>query len=162
MSFTRFTVFALAVTLLATGCQKTPAKSENANNQLEKINTLTVKGTVLAIEFANTEETRRQGLSGRKELAENNGMLFDFRNTGQTRPGFWMKDMQFDLDMIWIQDSRVVEITKNVPKPNPGTVLSNLPTYAPSTNIDMVLEVNAGWTDRHAIKTGDAIQLNLE
>lgn len=93
------------------------------------------------------------GLSGRQGLNADQGMLFDFKSS--QRPGFWMKDMNFDLDFIWISQNKIIGFTQNVPRP--AAADSNLPVYYPSGNIDMVLEVNSGWVEKNGVKAGDLV-----
>jgi uncharacterized membrane protein (UPF0127 family) len=85
-------------------------------------------------------------------------MLFDFGSETEAMPRFWMKDMRFDLDIVWIKDNKIIGIAKNIPKPAAGTADEKLPTYSPPSPIDQVLEVNAGWTDKYKIKTGDEVR----
>ncbi len=118
---------------------------------------LQVGSTNLLIELADTPQKQASGLSNRPLLENNQGMLFDFRNTKTTRPIFWMKDMLFDLDILWIKNLTVVEITKNVPAPNDITTEANLIRYTPQTDSDMVLEVRSGWSEENKIKVGDKI-----
>jgi uncharacterized protein len=123
-------------------------------------NTLITVGThSLTVEVVNNDATRAQGLSGRERLQDDQGMLFDMRNTNIDRPSFWMKDMRFGLDLIWIKNNRVVGITKNVPAPTENTSTTSLPTYPPPAPVDMVLEVNAGWAEIHNLKVGDAVEI---
>ena len=58
---------------------------------------------------------------------------------------FWMKNMHFPLDILWIgPDCTLVDFSRNVPPPTPGTQNSDLERYRPSAEIQHVLEVNAG------------------
>ena len=75
-------------------------------------------------------------------------------------PPFWMKDMKFAIDIIWINDSEIVQIDKNVQPPAPNTVDEDLLLYIPSQPIDYVLEVNANFTEENNIKVGDSIDLS--
>ncbi|MBU0576044.1 DUF192 domain-containing protein [Patescibacteria group bacterium] len=93
------------------------------------------------LEVVNTPQSITQGLGGRDELGVE-GMLFVFGQ--ELMPAFWMKEMRFDLDLVWIKDMRVVEITERVPAPIEGVSATQLPTYSPSQSVDMVLEVKAG------------------
>jgi uncharacterized membrane protein (UPF0127 family) len=68
-----------------------------------------------------------------------------------------MKDMLFNLDLIWIKNGLVVDITKNALAPEVNTKLNELPLYKPNSDIDMVLEVNSGWTDKNNIRIGDQL-----
>ncbi len=81
-------------------------------------------------------------------------MLFDFTNTNVSRPSFWMKDMKFDIDIIWIYNDRIVDLTEDVPTTYNNV---NLPSYSPRTDITHVLEVPAGWITRHGIGIGEKI-----
>ncbi|MBI3232412.1 MAG: DUF192 domain-containing protein [Candidatus Doudnabacteria bacterium] len=108
------------------------------------------------VEVANTNEKKTQGLSGRKKLTDNQGMLFDFARINNARPGFWMKEMNFDLDLVWIKDEKIIGITPDVPRPSsPG---DKLPLYYPPAPIDAVLEVNAGWSEKNKIEVGDEVR----
>jgi uncharacterized membrane protein (UPF0127 family) len=87
-------------------------------------------------------------------------MLFDFGDNAEVRPGFWMPDMNFNLDFIWIDQNQVVGITPNVPKPSsPDAATSTLPIYYPPSPVNWVVEVNAGWAEANKIKTGDEVKL---
>lgn len=105
------------------------------------------------IEVANNNVTRTKGLSGRESLGENEGMLFIFEKPDTH--SFWMKGMNFPLDIIWISDGQVVEISENLPP----AALPNLTVYSPHQPVNMVLEVNAGAARDKGIKAGDSIEL---
>ena len=60
----------------------------------------------LSVEVADTQASRELGLSGREKMGDDEGILFVFDTPG--RYGFWMKDMQFPLDIIWINQNGVV------------------------------------------------------
>ena len=107
-------------------------------------------------QVADDAAERAQGLSGRPRLARNAGMYFVLPDT-TTR--FWMKGMRFPLDMLWIRDDRVVDVTARAPKPRPGTAESRLPLYSSSRPADRVLEVNAGWAKRNGVQVGDSVRL---
>jgi uncharacterized membrane protein (UPF0127 family) len=116
---------------------------------------LRVGNSAFAVEIADTLRTRAQGLSGRESLGENSGMLFVFQIP--LSYSFWMKDMRFPLDMVWIRKGTVIGATENVPLPS-GGVLS-LPTYSPPGIIDQVLEINAGVFKKFDLKIGDSVIL---
>ncbi|MBX4206103.1 DUF192 domain-containing protein, partial [Candidatus Microgenomates bacterium] len=110
----------------------------------------------LSIVVANDAAKRKKGLSGYTNLPENEGMLFIFDEKDYGQKIFWMKDMAISIDIIWIQNGRIVQIDKNVPA-EPGVSDQNLKRYTYPGNIDQVLEVTSGWSDRHNIKVGDSI-----
>ena len=117
---------------------------------------VTVEDTSFVVELAVTPAERNQGLSGHPPLADNEGMLFVFEN--EAKWIFWMKEMLFPLDMVWI-DARcnVVDITENAPKPDPEQALEDLPRFFPKTLAQYVLEVNAGTAQRTGITIGDRV-----
>lgn len=102
---------------------------------------LTIGAHTLTVEVADTTFTRMRGLSNRESLLSGCGMLFVFPAKG--RYGFWMKDMRFPLDLVWIADGSVVGVTANVPPPIDRGV-SGFRTYYPPAGVDQVLELNAG------------------
>lgn len=106
-------------------------------------------------ELAVTVEEKAKGLSGREKLAEDTGMIFVFDPA--EKPTFWMKEMKFNIDIIWIHRGKVVDISPNLPAPLPSTPLDDLPRYAPKSIVDYVLEVNAGAAD--SIKIGDIVEV---
>jgi uncharacterized membrane protein (UPF0127 family) len=103
-------------------------------------------GVVKAM-IADTDASRRQGLSDKPSLPEDAGMLFVFDVPGQY--GFWMKDMTFPLDMVWIgADKTVVSVSKDL---SPDTYPE---VFNPPVPISYVLEINAGSADRLGIIPG--------
>jgi hypothetical protein len=118
---------------------------------------LSIDSAKFNIEVASTSMEQTRGLSYRASLGENDGMLFIF-NTGSVQT-FWMKDMNFPLDMIWISGNIVDGFAQNVPTPASGTPLWSLPIYASPANIDKVLEVNAGTVAKYNIKVGDSVTI---
>lgn len=73
---------------------------------------VTIGSKKYTVKIAETPSDRARGLSGREKLNADEGMLFIFPEDG-IYP-FWMKDMRFAIDIIWIDASwNVVAITKN-------------------------------------------------
>lgn len=122
-----------------------------------KTSDITIGNTAIKVEVADTPAVRAKGLGGRDKLAADFGMLFIFEKPG--RYPFWMKGLNFPLDFIYIKDSKVVDMIKNVPNPPPGEKDQNLLIYMPNQEVDMVLEVNAGFIDAHNIKVGDQVKV---
>ena len=110
------------------------------------------------VEIADTLDKRAKGLSGRNSMDAGYGMLFVF-DAKDTPPVFWMKDMRFPLDFIWISADKIVKIDKNVLNPGAGTPDAELLRYSAPVPVDYVLEVNAGFTDKNNIKVGDPVNL---
>ena len=138
----------LTILLLPAGWFIIQKLSENsATFQIQKIK---INGIPVEVELADTLEKRVRGLSGRADLSENRGMLFIYDT-----PGFyeiWMKDMEFPVDIIWIdKNGKIIDITKNVkPESFPKTFTSSGPAK-------YILEVNAGFSDKNNLKVGDLV-----
>jgi uncharacterized membrane protein (UPF0127 family) len=115
---------------------------------------ITLGSQELVVELAQTPAQWEKGLSGRNTLEGIDGMLFLFPH--YHIPLFWMKDTVIPLDMIWIKNNQVFEITPNV-QPNSS---ATPPTYSPSQAVDTVLEVPAGWSKANNIQTGDMLTIN--
>lgn len=107
-----------------------------------------------SVEIAETDEEKRVGLSEHESLAEENGMLFVFEQ--ETRPGFWMKDMDFSLDIIWINsDLEIVGIEKNLEPCSKN----NCPVIYSEENVKYVLETSAGLSDLYDFEKGDTVEI---
>ena len=100
-----------------------------------------------------------KGLSDKKDLGKYDGMLFVFPQSG--RHTMVMRDMNFSLDILWIQDSIIVEIIKDI-KPQPNTANSALKQYYSIKDANRVFEVESGYVDKNNIKVGDSIVLMKE
>lgn len=119
---------------------------------------LKVGNKIIKTEVVKSQAAMAQGLSGRQSMTDQQGMLFDFSGSGKTRPGFWMKDMKFNLDFIWIKNKKIIGITDDVPVSCQLSAANcQLPVYYPPSTVDMVLEVNAGWSEKYGIKVNDEI-----
>lgn len=117
---------------------------------------LLIEDQRLWVEVVTTPESITQGLSDRTEIGNgtpSQGMLFILPERRQ--PSFWMKNMHFDLDMIWIKDNQIVAITPNVP--HPAAPQDYLATYSPNQAVDMVLELPAGAASTWKLQAGHQI-----
>ena len=105
--------------------------------------TVSVGGATFSVELAVTSDEQQQGLSDRPSMDPGAGMLFVYDSPKGVV--FWMKNMHFPLDILWIgADCTLVDFSRNVPPPAPGTESSDLERYRPGADIQYVLEVNAG------------------
>ncbi len=114
--------------------------------------TLTINGIEIKAQLAKTQSQIQKGLGGQNKLLEKEGMLFVMPS--YNRYSFWMKDMKFPLDIIWLDKDRIADITKNIPVENNN----HLTIYQPTTPVNLVLEVNAGFSDKYKIKVGDKVK----
>ena len=108
-------------------------------------------------EIADSDFKRTQGLMFREYMKENRAMLFVFDQ--EDRYSFWMKNMRFPLDIIWIsEDKRVAQIRTDV-KPCVSSGICE--SLMPSKRAKYALEVNAGFVNRHEIKIGGEVKFSL-
>ncbi|KKQ96189.1 MAG: hypothetical protein UT23_C0038G0001 [Candidatus Woesebacteria bacterium GW2011_GWA1_39_12] len=142
----------VAIFLLVTGLIVQRISQTSKNNQGKE---LAIGNVKIQIEVARTPEEKNQGLSGRQSLAEGSGMLFIFEEN--SRPNFWMKDMRFAIDIIWINDGKVVQIDRAIPPPELGTKDGDLELYRSNQPIDLVLEVPSGFSDKNQIEVGGVV-----
>lgn len=117
----------------------------------------TVDLTALHLEIVDTYEARLHGLSDRESLDAQAGMLFLFE--GPSIYPFWMKDMHFPLDIIWINGDRVVEIT-TLPPPDRDHPIPA--THVPTRRADKVLEINAGKAKELGLQNGVRVILSKQ
>lgn len=128
----------------------------NFPNRDIKLVPISIGSQKLLVEVANTPATITKGLGERDQIGSD-GMLFvlDRREI----PMFWMKGMRFDLDFVWIDTDRVVDITAGV-KAQPGAPDQQLATYQPKEQSNYVLELPAGEIARRGIHIGDQFTLD--
>ena len=113
-----------------------------------------VNGQYLVLEVARTPRDRERGLSGRGPLSVNEGMMFVFEAPG-TYP-FWMKGMQFPIDIVWVERNRVVGFEERVP-PQLGARDEELRIYYPPAPVQKVLELAAGRAGLLRLRSGDRV-----
>jgi len=124
-------------------------------------------GAVVSLEIADTEPKRQRGLMFREKLAEDEGMLFVFEQSGEYP--FWMQNCRIALDIIWLDEKfRIVSIAESVPPCRmpgcePPCSSMQCPSYppAPGTSAKYVVEVAAGFAKRHAVKTSQILAVQL-
>ncbi|KKT82583.1 MAG: hypothetical protein A3B99_03250 [Candidatus Yanofskybacteria bacterium RIFCSPHIGHO2_02_FULL_44_12b] len=145
MTVKKISLIAAAIVLLFFVLKS--SDTDQANEQK-----ITIGRAGLRVETADTASERQKGLSGRNSLGDEWGMLFIFPYP-QT-PGFWMKDMKFPLDIIWIgPDKSVMDIARNISSETFPAI------FRPPGPVLYVLEVNAGWAAKNNISPGDKMEL---
>ncbi len=120
------------------------------NIKVEDIQYVKIAEQKIKVDLALTSENRARGLSGRTILKEDEGMLFVFENVDKYK--FWMKEMNFPIDIIWIDENqKVVYIQKNAsPESYPET-------FGGEQNSKYVLELVSGFSDKYNLKEGDKV-----
>ncbi len=107
---------------------------------------------VVSVEVAQSATDQQRGLMGREGLSDGSGMLFIFDSEAQHN--FWMKNVNFPIDIIWIDsDFRIVDITMGaVP-----CVVEPCPFYSPGVPARYVLEVPSGFASENGVEFGDVV-----
>lgn len=107
-------------------------------------------GTQMAVEISADPVTQAKGLSGRQCIANDWGMLFSFKDSDIRQ--FWMKDMNFPIDIVWIDDNfQVVGVETNV---SPDTYPQ---TFASPSPVKFVLETGANQAEDLGLVTGATV-----
>lgn len=139
-----------AVIFFGAGCNRVSA--------LRNDGTVHLAGKKIIVQTARTEQEQQIGLSSFASIDENHGMLFPI--IPARRLVFWMKDMKFSIDIVWIKNGQVIDLSLNA-VPEPGKADDQLKLYMPGSDVDAVLELQAGWAEKHGIKIGDNITFEL-
>ena len=141
----------LALGALLAACSRTSAPSAPS---------IKIRSDVIRVDVARTPEERARGLGGRASLAPGAGMAFPFDEPG--RPAFWMAGMYFDIDIVWIRGTRVVDLSERLPHPPPeiDPATAGLPEYRPREPADLVLEVSAGTVHAMGWERGDSVEVS--
>ncbi len=113
-----------------------------------KIGALTIP-----VEIANTPETLEKGLSGRFHLPKRQGLLFVFPVAGEY--SFWMPNMNFPIDLIWINSNRKIVGFEEFMQPE--TDLKKPQYYGPPEPVAYVLELNAGFVKKYGLTAGQEV-----
>jgi len=113
------------------------------------------KDIPLSIEIADNDSLRQKGLSGRRTLDWDQGMLFVFPNSAPR--SFWMIDCHFDIDVAYLDRNGTVRdiVSMHI---QPGVPMDQLQQYPSATgDIAYALETNRGWFEAHGIRPGDVL-----
>ena len=121
--------------------------------------TVKIDGIVLEVQIADTDPRRARGLMFQEQLPLDEGMLLVFDDANKR--SIWMLNMQFPLDVIWIDDnSKVVFIEKNVPPCKTALETVTCPSYkGGSKDAKYVLEVTAGFVEEFKITTESTLEI---
>ncbi len=160
-------IFEIVTVILLIGCicifthelkresTNTTSKSMLIENQFRKEGELTFFKSdgkpiiTIDVEIADNDEERVTGLMLRNQLQEKQGMLFIFEV--EHIASFWMKNTLLPLDMIFVNRfNQIVTIHEH-------TVPLSEKTYQSTEPVLIVIEVNAGFSDKYGIKVGDKI-----
>ncbi len=143
----------LKQSLIGQPTQSIPNSSYSPQNSTTP--SVAVGNTLIPVEVTRDYASIQKGLSGRPYLDQNSGMLFIFPKASIY--SFWMPDMNFPIDILWINNGRVVDTDENM-----SNVFdpANPRYYRPSSPAQFVLEINAGFIRRNNIRIGDPVIFN--
>lgn len=128
-----------------------------SNNGYRQVN-VTVNGVKLVTDVAATSDQRSKGLSIKDTLNENEAMLFVF-SEGREH-SFWMKNMKFPIDIIWISEHHEVVHVEHSLKPCEPD--SFCPTHKPDRNSLYVLETVAGFAQKYNVTENTYVEFSLD
>lgn len=112
------------------------------------------KDNCFEVELALTSKQKEKGLMFRKDLSRDKGMLFVYNN--EIISSFWMKNVNFPLDIIWISENKeVVFISKNTLP----CLTENCPSIKPTEKAKYVLEIKGGISEEIGLKVGDKLEI---
>ncbi|MBI2474231.1 MAG: DUF192 domain-containing protein [Candidatus Taylorbacteria bacterium] len=125
----------------------------SSDQALSTIGTVKINDSEIRVEVAMTGAETARGLGGRSSLLEGKGMWFVFPKPELY--GFWMKDMNFPIDIIWFdENANIVAIRSNVrPETYPEV-------FYPSVKALYVLEVPAHFAEKHGFNIGDSAEIH--
>lgn len=127
---------------------------QNIGQEKLRSEALNINQRIINVELAENERQWYQGLSGRDNLCADCGMYFVF--PAKDKLDFVMRDMKFPLDIIFIEDDKIINIAANLAPE--GFDTKNI--YSSSGKANRVLEVNAGYCNKYRIKTGDLVLMS--
>lgn len=145
----------IAIFFIAT-CVFLIANNKNNQETKEEIKVknytfLKLKNGFLKMEIVNDIESRNLGLSGRKGMREDEGMLFVFDKVGNYP--FWMKDMNFSIDIIWLDENKKIVFIKENATPE------SFPTsFGGEEESLYVIEALSGFVKEHNLEIGDTLE----
>lgn len=131
---------------------KLPIPRGDENIQGFSVQSVELADQTIQVTVADSPREREIGLSGRRKLAGDEGMLFVFPENGKY--AFWMKDMLFSIDILWLsEDEVVVDVAENVsPETYPAV-------YTPRVEARYVLELPVGSVLEYGVRVGDVVRL---
>lgn len=128
-----------------------------------QVDQIAVEDIALDVWVADSSLEQRNGLSGkiREDLEDEgiDGMLFVFEEPSVQK--FWMKNMLFDLDVVWIQGRTVMMVHEEIPIYDPvrdcegDACFTHMSSYPHM--VDLVLELPAGSVQMYEIEVGDIL-----
>ncbi len=117
---------------------------------------LIIRDIKFNVEIANSQREKEIGLSKYSNIDNNFALVFLFEKPDVYR--FWMKNMKFSIDIIFVNKNKIIQIYEDVPYPK--YKYDVLPIYKPEENANMVIETKAGTAKKYNFKKGDLVRLS--
>jgi uncharacterized membrane protein (UPF0127 family) len=141
----------------AIGQAETLNSEELGTTSLSNMVNLTINNVNLQADVALTPDEQTRGLSIKDTLQSNEGMLFPSESPRIL--SFWMKDMKFPIDILWLgADKKVVHIEESL---QPCSPFLPCPSYTPDVKAQYVLETVAGFSSANGITEGTPVEFTL-
>src|SRR3989344_5019567 len=145
--------FAVLILVIAGGILAQNYFKTNSLFQIQKNPKAIINNNSFELTVVNTPKEMETGLSETSSLPQNKGMLFLFKAPGHYP--FWMKDMKMPIDIIYINNNKIITIFS---KANPPSGPDESPIiYRPDEPSDKVLEINSGLSEKYGFKKGDTV-----
>lgn len=148
--FSASLLIVVAVLLLIAASSPVTAPTTSDSQSTVSINQITFK-----VDIADDVREQRIGLSDRDSLASDQGMLFLFPD--KEMRSFWMPNMNFPIDLLWIDDNTIVGYEENMQPITPDNIM----TYKSPQAVDKVLEITAGSIEKYNFNINDIINIDL-
>lgn len=118
-----------------------------------------IDDVTLQVQIADTKPLQTRGLMFQEKLPYDQGMLFIFEDQGIR--SMWMLNMQFSLDVIWIDaQGNVVHIEKDTqPCKSALETMTCTFTNGNGEEAKYVLEVTAGFVDKFGITENSKLEI---
>ncbi len=131
-----------------------PKKVTHIEYVCDKCVTANIGENIFFLKKSETQTEKTKGLSGVIKMGENYGMLFIYNNPDKY--GIWMKDMNFPIDIIWLDaEKKVIDIKENaLPESFPNV-------FYPQSPATYIIELNAGTAEKEKINIGDIVVFYL-
>ncbi len=145
--------------------QDPPGKILDEDDEKPPVEKVTIKETEFKLQISADPVTRANGLMGREELNDDEGMIFVY-----PRPGirnYWMKNCVIDIDIIYVNPRGRITAMHEMKIPPPRKAgesnwdyEARLPRYSSKRMAQYAIELKAGTLKKLKLKVGDIIELD--
>lgn len=147
---TKIKILISVVTVAIIGILANYVFSEVVSVQGNMIKRVYIRDVIVKSELVKSETRIEKGLGERASLPEGRGMLFSMPDNDTQR--FWMKGMRFAIDIIWIENGRVIGCEKNI-SPNDSRI------FVSPGDAGYILEVPEGFCDQNKVTVNDEVKI---